>query len=76
MCVYFYRYGSEAGAVANDAAETVGNTVMTGYNCKVLGPKAVLKRAAKDTGKAVIHKGHHPDLGPKSGGPGPSALKK
>jgi len=49
----------------------VGNAVMTGYNCKVLGPKAVLKRAAKDTGKAVIQTGHGcPKGGP---GPGPSA---
>ncbi|CAG7725750.1 unnamed protein product [Allacma fusca] len=62
-----HRYGSEAGDVVGDATETVGNCVVTGYNAKMFGPKAVIKRAAKDTGKAALVKGPKPSKGSPSG---------
>lgn len=34
---------------------SVGNVAMTAYNADNLGVKAIAKRAAKDTGKAVLH---------------------
>ena len=52
--VLFHRYGDEAGTLAEDSMYTAGNTIMTVYNTGGIGVKAVAKRAAKDTGRAVL----------------------
>ena len=49
-----FRYGDEAGQFAENTLFAAGNIGMTAYNAKHLGIKAVAKRAAKDTGKAMI----------------------
>lgn len=49
-----YRYGQQAGQLADNTLYAAGNLAMTAYNVDSLGIKAVAKRAAKDTGKAVI----------------------
>ena len=50
----FYRYGSEAAKLSENALYAVGNVAMTAYNVDNLGVKAIAKRAAKDTGKELI----------------------
>ena len=50
----FTRYGSDAGKLAENGLYAIGNTAMTAYNADNLGVKAIAKRAAKDTGKALL----------------------
>lgn len=49
-----FRYGYEASQATENALYATGNIAMTAYNAEHLGVKAVAKRAAKDTGKAVL----------------------
>ncbi|CAC5381555.1 SPG20 [Mytilus coruscus] len=49
-----YKYGSQAGLLAEHGMYAVGNTVLTVNNVDNLGIKAVAKRTAKETGKALI----------------------
>ena len=50
----FNRYGEHAGKLAENTVFAAGNIAMTAYNADSLGVKAIAKRAAKDTGKAVL----------------------
>ena len=54
MFYLFHRYGSHAGKLAENGLYAIGNTVLTVNNVDNLGIKAVAKRAAKDTGKALV----------------------
>ncbi|XP_013782172.1 spartin-like [Limulus polyphemus] len=49
-----HRYGKEASEVASDAVQSIGNLAYATYNFNSLGVKAIAKRTAKDTGKAVL----------------------
>ncbi|XP_076312298.1 spartin [Tachypleus tridentatus] len=49
-----HRYGKEASEVASDAVQSVGNLAYATYNFNSLGIKAIAKRTAKDTGKAIL----------------------
>lgn len=49
-----YRYGSDAGKFTENTLYAAGNLGVTVYNTNHLGVKAIAKRAAKDTGLAVI----------------------
>ncbi|XP_066935589.1 spartin-like [Clytia hemisphaerica] len=49
-----HKYGEEAGDVTHDAMGAAGNALKTVWNVNQLGPKAVAKRALKDTGKAML----------------------
>ena len=50
----FCRYGKDAGELTEHTLFSAGNIAMTAYNANHLGVKAIAKRAAKDTGKAVL----------------------
>lgn len=52
------RYGAEASNLAENTMYTAGNVIMTAHNASHLGMKAIAKRAAKETGKAVIQDLH------------------
>ncbi|XP_013404319.1 spartin-like [Lingula anatina] len=49
-----HKYGEQVGSATEHSLYTAGHIVMTGYNVKEMGIKAIAKRAAKDTGKAVL----------------------
>ena len=50
----FSRYGGKAGKFTENALYSVGNVGVAYHNVSNLGVKAVAKRAAKDTGKALV----------------------
>lgn len=50
-----HKYGKDAGQVTENALYATGNLAWTAHNANNLGVKAVAKRAAKDTGKAVLN---------------------
>jgi len=52
--IYFRRYGPQVGEVTHHAMYAVGNTLLTAHNINELGPKAIAKRAVKDTGKVLV----------------------
>jgi hypothetical protein len=52
--LFYQRYGAEAGKATENALYATGNLGMTAYNANHLGVKAIAKKAAKDTGKAVL----------------------
>lgn len=49
-----HKYGSSAGNVAAGAFDTVGNLINVGQNVNYMTPKGLAKRAAKNTGKAIV----------------------
>ncbi|UYV64423.1 SPG20 [Cordylochernes scorpioides] len=49
-----HKYGCEASEVTGDALATIGNVALAGNNIRNLGPKAIAKRTAKDTGRVVL----------------------
>ncbi|XP_065053820.1 spartin-like isoform X2 [Rhopilema esculentum] len=49
-----HKYGEDASDVTGDAMAAAGNTAQAYWNVKKLGTKAIAKRAAKDTSKAVL----------------------
>ncbi|XP_070198501.1 spartin-like isoform X2 [Littorina saxatilis] len=49
-----HKYGEHAGKLTENIVYSTGNVAMFAYNADNLGIKAIAKRAAKDTGKAVI----------------------
>lgn len=49
-----HKYGEEVGDVTQNVMGAAGNTLKTYWNVKELGVKAIAKRAAKDTGKAMV----------------------
>ncbi|KAL4229931.1 Spartin [Mactra antiquata] len=53
--VVSHKYGSDAGQLTENALYATGNLALTAHNANNLGIKAVAKRAAKDTGKAVLN---------------------
>lgn len=53
-CLVFGRYGEEAGTLTDNTLYAVGQTAWAGHNIASLGVKGVAKRAAKDTGKALV----------------------
>ena len=63
-----YRYGEEAGTLTENTMYTAGHVAMTAYNVDNIGVKAVAKRTAKETGKAVLHDLHAEKAG-KDGKP-------
>lgn len=48
------RYGSEAGQLTDNTMHAVTQSAMAGHNIASLGVKGVAKRAAKDTGRALV----------------------
>ncbi len=48
------RYGGQVGTATENTLYATGNLGLTVNNARNLGVKAIAKRAAKDTGKAVI----------------------
>ncbi|KAJ8028469.1 Spartin [Holothuria leucospilota] len=49
-----HRYGDDAAKLTDNSMATVGNVGVSVYNFKNLGVKAIAKRTAKDTGKALV----------------------
>lgn len=54
VSVVSHKYGKDAGQLTEHTLYSAGNIAMTAYNANHLGVKAIAKRAAKDTGKAVL----------------------
>ncbi len=51
---YPRRYGKDVGNATENALYATGNLGLTVNNARNLGVKALAKRTAKDTGKAVL----------------------
>uniref|UniRef100_A0A2P2I2L0 Spartin-like n=1 Tax=Hirondellea gigas TaxID=1518452 RepID=A0A2P2I2L0_9CRUS len=66
--VVTHKYGAEAGQLTDNTMYAVGQSAMAGYNIASLGVKGVAKKAAKDTGKALVH--HHREKKEKTSGAG------
>jgi spartin len=49
------KYGNDAGMATEEALYTAGNAAMTVHNVQQLGPKAIAKKTAFETGKTVIN---------------------
>lgn len=49
-----HKYGPSAGSLATNTFDTIGNVIDVSHNVNVLTPKGVVKRTAKDTGKAIV----------------------
>lgn len=49
-----HKYGPSAGSLATHTFDTIGNVIDLSHNVNVLTPKGVVKRTAKDTGKAIV----------------------
>ncbi|XP_005106504.1 spartin [Aplysia californica] len=49
-----HKYGAQVGQLTENAVYTAGSALQCVYNRKCLGAKAVAKRVARDTGKAVV----------------------
>lgn len=54
LCYILFRYGSQAGLLTENGLYAIGNAALAVNNVDNLGIKAVAKRAAKDTGKALL----------------------
>ncbi|KAG1666924.1 Spartin [Nymphon striatum] len=48
------KYGKEAAAVAGTSLNSAVNIALAARNITAFGPKAIVKRTAKDAGKAVV----------------------
>ncbi|PIK57765.1 putative spartin [Apostichopus japonicus] len=53
LMLFQHRYGDPAAKLTDNSMATVGNVGVSVYNFKHLGVKAIAKRTAKDTGKAL-----------------------
>ncbi|XP_055375171.1 protein spartin [Condylostylus longicornis] len=49
-----HKYGKSAGSVAHETFDTVGNVINVSRNVNYITPKGIVKRTAKNAGKAVI----------------------
>ncbi|XP_067122618.1 spartin isoform X1 [Centruroides vittatus] len=49
-----HKYGSNASATVDNAMNAIGNMALGAYNINSLGVKAIAKKTAKDTGRAVL----------------------
>ena len=54
ISIYLCRYGDDAARITDNSLGTVTNIGFTAYNFSNIGVKAVAKRTAKDTGKALV----------------------
>lgn len=50
-----HKYGPSAGSLATHTFDTIGNVIDVSHNVNILTPKGVVKRTAKDTGKAIVN---------------------
>ncbi|GAB6023952.1 hypothetical protein CHUAL_008682 [Chamberlinius hualienensis] len=55
-----YKYGADAASTTGDGLHTVGNVAYTAYNVNNMGIKAIAKKTATDTGKALIQQHKNP----------------
>lgn len=53
--VVTHKYGQDAGSLTDNALNAVGQTALAGHNIASLGVKGIAKKAAKDTGKALVY---------------------
>ena len=60
-----HKYGADAGELTHNVLYTTGYLALTTQNVGNLGTKAIAKRMAKDTGKAVLENAAEKDV-PKS----------
>lgn len=49
-----HKYGPSAGSLATQTFDTIGNAIDVSQNVRVLTPKGMVKRTAKDTGEAIV----------------------
>lgn len=57
-CIYLnsdFRYGQPASTLTDNTLSTVGNFYNIAQNAKIMTPKGLAKRTAKDTGKAMVY---------------------
>jgi len=54
VMIVSHKYGTDCAAATDAAFSTAGNSYLAFYNATALGPKGIAKRAAKDTGKAMV----------------------
>lgn len=71
-----FRYGNEVGEVVGNAVFSIGNLALTTHNVQSLGVKAIAKKTAKDTGKAVLKDYIEKQDGEKENGPSTSNKKQ
>lgn len=61
--IIHHKYGPSAGEVAGKAFDTVGNIINVSQNVNYMTPKGLVKKAAKNTGKAIANEFRAPLLG-------------
>ncbi|GFR73085.1 spartin-like [Elysia marginata] len=71
--VVTHKYGEEAGILTENTMYAAGHVAVTAYNVDNIGVKALAKRTAKETGKAVLHDLHADGQGRKGGPPPPGS---
>ncbi|XP_031636809.1 protein spartin [Contarinia nasturtii] len=49
-----HKYGAQAGNLAHDTFDTVGNMINLSQNMSLITPKGLAKKTVKGTGKAII----------------------
>lgn len=49
-----HKYGLQAGNIANDTFDTVGNMINISQNMSLITPKGLVKKTVKGTGKAIV----------------------
>ncbi|KAF5269372.1 hypothetical protein FQA39_LY08764 [Lamprigera yunnana] len=59
VSVVQHKYGPQAGTLANDTFNTVGNIINIGHNTKILSARGLAKNTAKQTGKAMVQVAAH-----------------
>lgn len=52
---FYLRYGQPASTLTDNTLSTVGNFYNIAQNAKIMTPKGLAKRTAKDTGKAMVY---------------------
>lgn len=65
--VVTHKYGEEAGQLTENTMYTAGHVAVAAYNVDNLGIKAIAKRTAKETGKAVLQDLHSDGQAKKGG---------
>lgn len=54
VLVIEHKYGPSAGEVAADTFDTVGNMINISQNVSYMTPKGIVKKTAKNAGKAIV----------------------
>lgn len=49
-----HKYGTQAGTLANDTFDTVGNMINLSRNMSIITPKGLAKKTVKGAGKAMV----------------------